>query len=198
MHVTVREEGLSCFPAYGAIPVTFRVDRKVRIVRDEAGSVRLHVHNEPLASPFIKDYDVIAGNAPSEWGDRFNLAACGILAARIDDTLVGGAIVAPPALGLVPHPPSGDLATLWDLRVHPATRRAGVGSALFAAALRWATGAGHGGLCVETQDINVAACRFYERQGCVLVSVDPKAYPDLPEEVQLIWIKHDEVRARAS
>jgi hypothetical protein len=40
---------------------------------------------------------------------------------------------------------------------------------------------------VETQNINVPACRFYARQGCVLGAIHPDAYPDLPDEVQLLW-----------
>jgi hypothetical protein len=42
---------------------------------------------------------------------------------------------------------------------------------------------------VETQNVNVAACRFYARQGCVLTAVDPFAYPALPGEIQLLWYK---------
>ena len=42
---------------------------------------------------------------------------------------------------------------------------------------------------VETQNVNVAACRFYERQGCVLKQANPDAYPQLPEEIQLIVSK---------
>ena len=42
---------------------------------------------------------------------------------------------------------------------------------------------------VETQNINVSACRFYARQGCVLSAVNRFAYPELPDEVQLIWRK---------
>jgi hypothetical protein len=44
-------------------------------------------------------------------------------------------------------------------------------------------------LKVETQNINVPACRFYARQGCVLGVIDRFAYPTLPDEVQLLWYK---------
>jgi len=82
-----------------------------------------------------------------------------------------------------------DLALLWDLRVAPDARRQGVGALLFQAAERWASMRGARRLKVETQNINVPACRFYASQGCTLGATDHTAYPDLPGEVQLLWHK---------
>ena len=42
-------------------------------------------------------------------------------------------------------------------------------------------------LFVETQDINLPACRLYTYTGYTLVSIDRFAYPTLPDEAQLIW-----------
>jgi hypothetical protein len=53
----------------------------------------------------------------------------------------------------------------------------------------WARARGCLHLKVETQNINMAACRFYEQEGCVLRTVQRGAYPELPEEVQLLWFK---------
>ena len=53
----------------------------------------------------------------------------------------------------------------------------------------WAAARGCRRLKVETQNINVPACRFYERQGCVLAEVRRDAYPELPGEIQLLWQK---------
>ena len=69
----------------------------------------------------------------------------------------------------------------------PAARGRGVGSALFRAAAAWARGRGCWQLGVETQNVNVAACRLYARQGCMLASVDRFAYPGLPGEIRLLW-----------
>ena len=44
-------------------------------------------------------------------------------------------------------------------------------------------------LVVETQNINVPACRFYVHMGSVLRAINCMAYPDLPGEVQLLWCK---------
>ena len=33
------------------------------------------------------------------------------------------------------------------------------------------------------------ACRFYAKQGCELAAIHRFAYPELPNEVQLLWYK---------
>ena len=75
-----------------------------------------------------------------------------------------------------------DLAVLWDIRVSPEARRQGVGSALFERVAAWAQLHGCRQLKIETQNTNVRACRFYERQGCQLRAIDrgPRD-PELPE-----------------
>ncbi len=82
-----------------------------------------------------------------------------------------------------------DLAVLWDFRVAPQERRTGVGSALFAGVERWARSRGCTELKVETQNINVPACRFYRSRGFTLRDVKEGAYPELPKEIQLLWYK---------
>jgi GNAT superfamily N-acetyltransferase len=82
-----------------------------------------------------------------------------------------------------------DLAVLWDIRVAPSTRRCGVGAALFEAAEAWASAKGCRQLKVETQNVNVAACRFYARRGCELRATHGGAYSELPDEIQLLWYK---------
>jgi ribosomal protein S18 acetylase RimI-like enzyme len=82
-----------------------------------------------------------------------------------------------------------DLVVLWDIRVSPKARRLAVGSALFRSIEAWARARNCRELKVETQNTNVAACRFYAHQGCHLKRANYNAYPDLPDEVQLIWSK---------
>jgi ribosomal protein S18 acetylase RimI-like enzyme len=73
--------------------------------------------------------------------------------------------------------------------VAPEYRGQGIGRALFGAAENWAKGRGCRQLKVETQNINVPACRFYASQGCILREANRLAYPKLPDEIQLIWCK---------
>ena len=82
-----------------------------------------------------------------------------------------------------------DLAVLWDIRVAPPFRRTGVGRHLFDAVETWARPQGCRELKIETQDVNVAACRFYAAMGCELRVVRPGAYPEHPEETQMLWYK---------
>ncbi len=45
-------------------------------------------------------------------------------------------------------------------------------------------------LKIETQNVNVRACRFYAAMGCTLVAFDERAYRNHPQEAQLIWFKN--------
>ena len=98
-------------------------------------------------------------------------------------------MVVPDAATVLTTIEAGDAAVLWDLRVAPRNRGEGVGRALFAQAERWARAQGKRRLLIETQNINVAACRFYEAMTCDLVSIERAAYPEFPDEVRLIWSK---------
>lgn len=135
----------------------------------------------------MKDYD--AGEGPAAWAARFDVTNWGLLAAREADLWLGAVVVArdPPGLHMLRG--RRDAAVLWDLRVRPEARRRGVGTELFRAAERWAGGHGCRTLLVETQNVNVTACRFYLRMGCTLASIDRLACSDLPGEVQLVWAK---------
>lgn len=160
------------------VPARFRVDRTLDVARLNG---RFTLTERILPDPWDKDYDAQPGEGPTAWGERFDLGGWGFLAARISGRCIGGAVVAP-------GPPAGG-PWLMDIRVAPGHRRAGLGSALFAESARWAAGQGFDRLRIETQNNNVAACRFYARQGCTLIAATRDAYPSLPDEVQLIWHK---------
>jgi ribosomal protein S18 acetylase RimI-like enzyme len=78
---------------------------------------------------------------------------------------------------------------LWDLRVAPETRGRGVGRTLLAAMEARMREIGLPGITVETQDINVAACRLYASAGYRITRTDANAYAELPSETQIIWTK---------
>ena len=143
----------------------------------------------PVVAPWAKDYDADAGEGPARWRERFDVSRWGFLLARAGGEPVGGAVVAFDTPGVRMLDGRRDLAVLWDLRVAPERRGRGLGRRLFAAAERWAEARGCGWLKVETQSVNVGACRFYARQGCTLGAIHRFAYPTLPDEVQLLWYK---------
>ena len=80
-----------------------------------------------------------------------------------------------------------DLAVLWDIRVRREYRRSGIGSQLLDKCAEWARRKGCSRLKIETQDINVPACRFYAAKGCELRGIHHGMYSELPDEVQFLW-----------
>ncbi len=82
-------------------------------------------------------------------------------------------------------------AFVEDLCVAAQHRRKGAGKALMEQACAWAKAQGLKGLSLETQDNNVAACRFYAAIGMELGGVNTKLYCqfDRPysEETALFW-----------
>src|SRR5262249_2258237 len=140
-----------------------------------------------VQAPYVKDYDAIEG--PLQWQRSFDMSNWGFFAARSEGLRLGGAVVAFDTAGLAMFEDRKDLAVLWDIRVANEAREKGVGTALFRAAEKWAMAHDCQRLKVETQNINVPACRFYSRQGCVLGAIHRFAYSDFPNETQLLWYK---------
>lgn len=173
---------------YGRIPIAFEVNAIVDVAADNEDSTRFRLSERPITTPYLKDYDAIT-ETPTEWPRRFNMSKWGLMIARIDGQCVGGAAVAydTPGMDILEGRP--DLAVLWDIRVVPARRRRGVGAALLGAAEAWALARGCRQLKVETQNINVAAGRFYARHWFSLRAAHHGVYSECPDEIQLLWYK---------
>ncbi|NJO32730.1 MAG: GNAT family N-acetyltransferase [Rhodospirillales bacterium] len=190
MNIEILQEELDHLPAHGQIPIAFEVRSILDLTVADSGLGGLVLRERKLTSPYVKDYDSIDGNRPCEWGQRFDIANWTFLSAWIDDRRAGGIVIAHKTPGLDVLERRQDLAVIWDLRVAPDLRGRGIGRALFAATEAWAKANACKQLKIETQNINVAACRFYAQRGCSLGAVHRFAYPLLPEETQLLWYKH--------
>ena len=185
----IREESPSFLEEYARVSIAFEVNRTLDLsVRDD-GLAGFSLVERALSPTFVKDYDAIAGSHPTDWARQFDLTNWGLLSARLDGEHVGGAAVAVRTPGLFMLEGRNDLAVVWDIRVSPRVRGRGIGAALFAAAENWAKAHDCRQLKVETQNINVPASRFYASQGCSLGAIHRFAYPELPDEVQLLWYK---------
>ena len=189
MRIEVTLEPIAALAAYARIPISFEVNEVFDVVAEPDDSGRFRLSARRLEEPYLKDYDAVGGEGPTQWLKRFDVTKWGFFVARIDGQQVGGATVAYDTPGLDLFETRSDVAVLWDIRVAPSARSRGVGSALFEAAEAWASGNGCRHLKVETQNVNVAACRFYARQGCVLQAAHRGVYPELPDEIQLLWYK---------
>jgi streptothricin acetyltransferase len=182
------ENGRHRFDEYGQVSIGFLV-REIFDAQGVAAMMQGVVPAAtPIAEPYWKDYDVYPGSHPAEWPGRFDVSKWTVLTAWHDGLRVGGAVIAidDRQLDLRDRP---GLALLWDIRVAPNMRHRGVGRLLLHAAEVAATERGASALRVETQQVNVAACRFYQRNGYVLERMNTDAYPNLPDEIQLLWLK---------
>lgn len=187
MTIKIIEEPATTLPDYSTIPIAFTVTSRFRVEPIDGGLGGLNLVEEKVEPPYLKDYDQIDGETPATWPKRWNMQNWGILSAFDGSKRVGGAAIAwrTPQLNMLEG--RDDLAVLWDIRVAPTHRQRGVGRQLFAKAVEWARERGCCLLKIETQNINVAACRFYAAQGCELRRIHVGAYSDLPNEVQMLW-----------
>ena len=189
MSIDIVEETSSRLAEYAQV----RTGLLVSELFDEENVVALAhgVAAEPSAvpTPYWKDYDSYPGGQPTDWSARFDVSGWIILAAFCDAERVGGAVVIvdDPRIELLRD--CSSCALLWDIRVAPEMRGQGIGSVLLRAAEDRARHRGASTLRVETQQVNVPACRFYQHEGFYLERATPGAYADLPNEIQLLWRK---------
>jgi GNAT superfamily N-acetyltransferase len=191
MSLDVREEDLTltALAEYAAIPIAFVVDRMFKVRLIDGGLGGMVLTQVAVTDPYVKDYDAVEGAQPARWAERFDISNWGLICARLDGTRTGGAVIAVSTPGLNLLGGRSDVAVLWDIRVTPGERGTGIGSALFRAAGDWAGARGCRWLKIETQNVNVQACRFYQKMGCTLGAIDRFAYPGQPGEAQLLWWK---------
>lgn len=174
---------LSDLKLYSTIPISFMVNTYLEISTDAAGV--FHLKEKPVPQPWKKEYDLheTPGSLPEKW----DLSNWAIFMVSQAERPIGGCIIAhnTPQVNMLQG--RSDLAVLWDIRVDTAYRGQGVGRRLFDTSIYWARSRGCTEMQIETQQINVNACRFYQRLGCTLIQVKYDAYAECPGEHQLIW-----------
>ncbi len=189
MEFQISEESVATLSEYAEVSIAFEYDCILELTIIDNGLGGFVLAERHLAVSRIKDYDAIDGERPSSWSDRFDVSKWGFIVARSNGLRIGGAIIAFDSAGVEMLERRRDLAVLWDIRVDTAFRGYGIGASLFQAAEQWAAKRRCRQLKVETQNTNLAACRFYLRQGCTLGAVNRLAYPNLPNEIQMLWYK---------
>jgi GNAT superfamily N-acetyltransferase len=175
---------------YADVPIAFQVESVLETEVRGDGMGGITMTERPLEKPYTKDYDVHPDSGPVTWPRRFDVGRWGFFLAVDGSDAIGAAAVAFDTPGVDMLCCRRDLAVLWDIRVRPRRRQQGVGTLLFEHVSSWARERGCLQLRVETQNINVPACRFYVRRGCRLGCIDLDGYfgaPEVAGEVKLIW-----------
>lgn len=190
MALSIVQVGCGDLAEYSRISIAFEVKSILRVEDSEGGLGGLILREEPIAEPYIKDYDGYDEGGPERWPRRFDVTNWGFFIGYMKGSPVCAAAVAydTPRVDMLAG--RRDLAVLWDIRVEPGARRSGLGTDLFAYAARWARRRGARQMKIETQNTNVPACRFYRRMGCRLCEINLCAYAAdtrVAHEAMLVW-----------
>jgi streptothricin acetyltransferase len=152
---------------------SFTVEAELRLTAED-GRISYTTRSVP---PYVKRYSPEVHDAQAYIGKPDHAAWL----AYVDGQLAGQILV---------HENWNRLAIIWDIAVAPPFRRRGVGRRLIAETVAWARARGLPGVMLETQNINVAACRLYERCGFVLGGFDACLYRGVmpgTREIALFW-----------
>lgn len=125
---------------------------------------------------------------PKDWKKMFSLYNWCFYIAYHNEKPVGAIALAYQTEGCNMLKGADDVVVIWDIRVLPTYQRQGIGSKLMDIAYAWAKEKRVRLIKVETQQINVSACKFYLKKGFHLGTIDCYAYGMNPkDEVMLLW-----------
>jgi GNAT superfamily N-acetyltransferase len=175
---------------YAQVPSAFWVGKVLVPEPLDGGLGGIGLRLEPVSAPYLKDYDAYGEGRPIDWPREYDVRHWGFFLAQEQGRPVGAAAVAWKTPGVSMRAGRDDMAVLWDIRVHPDWWGQGVGRQVFWHAARWSHRQGARLLKIETQNVNVRACRFYRRQGAVLGQIDRYGYASVPHvahEAMLLW-----------
>ena len=188
MAIKIEEIGPSRLDEYRSVPIRFEVKSVLEPVLLNYGLGGILMRETPVEKPYIKDYDSYE-ETPLDWPKKFDVSKWVFLLAMMNGvTAVGAAAVAFDTTGVFMLEARKNLAVLWDIRVRPEAR--GVGIMLFRYAANWSRAQGCTQMKIETQNVNVPACRFYQRMGATLGEIHRFGYAAVAEvvhEVMLCW-----------
>ena len=173
MEITIREINEDILQDVNKCDATFTVNARL-VVRAEDRIISYSVIPiEPYQKQYIfeeRDYPNYIANPDKT-----------VYLAYVDGQLAG-------QIGVVKH--WNAYAWIEDFFVDIEVRRHGIGRAMMQKAVDWAKVRNLPGIMLETQDVNVQACRFYEKFGFRLYGFDTHLYKGLnPEtdEIALYW-----------
>src|SRR5512136_1990816 len=133
MKINITEIGTERLLEYASIPSAFEVKTVLEVELVDGGLGGMILHEVPV-KPYIKDYDA-GDELPSDWPRRYDVTKWGFFLAEMGGRPVGAAAVAFDTTGVFMLEARRDLAVLWDIRVRPEARGAGI--LLFRHAVEW-------------------------------------------------------------
>jgi len=172
---------------YDLIPQRVEVKSILQVELVNGGLGGILLHEILVERPYIKDYDTV-DDQPSDLPKEFDVRNWVFFLSMDGDRPAGAATVAYDTTGVFMLEARRELSVLWDIRVHPDYRGAGI--QLFRYAVEWSRIHGCKQMKIETQNVNVPACRFYQRMGCQLGEIRRYGYaarPGVADEVMLNW-----------
>lgn len=128
----ITEELITGLGLHGEVPIALLVEHVLDVALVEEGLGGVVMSERPVEVPWVKDYDAIDGERPTRWATRFDVTNWGLISAHDAGRRVGGAVVAFDTARVSMLEGRCDLAVLWDIRVHPASRSSGIGHCCFA------------------------------------------------------------------
>jgi len=168
---------------YGNIPFSYKTNKKYELkkINNGLGGILFDLVEVP---EFYKDF----GNKVDNWIKLFDLSNWKFFVAYNEKgKLIAGCTVATKTENCNMLEKRDDLALLWDIRVDNDYKHKGIGQKLFEMAKDYAKKNGFKQFKVECQNTNPAAVNFYHKQGMYLGAINQFAYPDYPNETQLLW-----------
>lgn len=185
MHLHIKEITKEQFEEYAKIPMSFNVTSKYKLTKVNNGLGGILLHEVPVHE-YVKDLGRY--EKPQEWDQAFDITNWGILIAYDGNRPIAGATLAYNTEGVTMLGNRKDITVLWDIRVTPEYKAMGIGTQLISYAKEWSKKRNCKQIKIETQNNNVAACKFYAKQGAELGEIHEHAYSGEEEdEVMLIW-----------
>lgn len=182
--IEYRKSSFDKWKEYDAIPMVLTVDQIIKVKKQGKGlpGMTYTFEDMPVKS-YTVDFD--DGEPTKRWTDMFDTRNWAMFMAYDGVNPVGGAVMAARTPEVRMLDGREDLAVLWDIRVKEEYRSKGIGQELFGMARKWCRENGYTLMKIECQNTNVAACRFYEKQGAELEVVNRHAYGT--DEYMFLW-----------
>jgi len=188
MKYTIKKITVNDMVKYAEVSITFMVEKILEPISIDNGLGGIRLIEKEVES-YIKEYDAI-GSGPNGWHNRFDTTNwVRFVAVDENGEFIGGVTVAFNTDKVNMLEGRDDMTVLWDIRIHPDFRHKGIGRELFSSALQWSGAKGCTMMKIETQNININACRFYSAMGCRLGAIRKHVYQEesCRNEVQLLW-----------